>query len=308
MSKSAWQLLWRLLLPAFAAAALAWTCALLWHGWPDLYRNLVHVSVGWLLFTLLGTALSAYLGFEAFRSLVLRVRPGVFDRPRLGHLYFTAQLLKHLPGRVWGVAYQSSVGTGVSASEWIGINAAHMLLSTTFAVGTAMVVFGFMILWPAGVAVMALGTVLYTKLWHRRPVMLVQALIHRLPGPAFSRLSDALGSFAEPDTAFKIRIAALQGTCWAIYLVAWGGYGFAWPGLGFRNGVELCALYTIAWFAGYASLVSPSGMGVRELVFVLLAHNFPTDAVAGLAILGRAMLLGVDILLGLSFAPFTKPR
>ena len=66
----------------------------------------------------------------------------------------------------------------------------------------------------------------------------------------------------------------------------------------------LCALYVIAWMAGYFSLVTPSGLGVRELVFVFLAHRFPPDAVAGLAIFGRAMLLVADILLGAIFGPF----
>jgi uncharacterized membrane protein YbhN (UPF0104 family) len=69
----------------------------------------------------------------------------------------------------------------------------------------------------------------------------------------------------------------------------------------------MCAYYMVAWFVGYVSLLTPSGLGVRELVFAWLAKDFPPDAVALMAVVGRVSLLAVDLALGLAFAPFV-PR
>ena len=78
-------------------------------------------------------------------------------------------------------------------------------------------------------------------------------------------------------------------------------YGIAWPSLTALDGIRLCGIYTLAWFFGYISFVSPSGLGVREAAFFLLAKDFPPDAIAGMALLGRVTLLLVDIILGLIY-------
>ncbi len=57
----------------------------------------------------------------------------------------------------------------------------------------------------------------------------------------------------------------------------------------------------LAWFVGYVSLLTPSGLGIRELVFVWLANEFPPDAVALMAVIGRISLLAIDLVMGLIF-------
>lgn len=293
---------------ALAATSLVWACLLLWHAWPDLERNLPRMALRWLLLTFIGTLASAYLAFEAFRELLERLRPGAFGRLQLAHLYFTAQLMKHLPGRVWGVAYQSSTGTGASIAEWIAINATYMLLSTAFALASSTVLLAWWYAWSASALVLAAALALYFGLWQRAPMRLVLDLLQRVPKRSFTRLADALAPFVAVEARFKVRVFGLLATSWVLYFLAWGCFGLAWPGLDLRNGIVLCALYTLAWFAGYISFLTPSGIGVRELVFVLLAHNFPADAITAMAILGRMILLLVDIAFGLAFSPFTRVR
>jgi uncharacterized membrane protein YbhN (UPF0104 family) len=72
--------------------------------------------------------------------------------------------------------------------------------------------------------------------------------------------------------------------------------------------MQLCAFYMVAWFVGYVSLLTPSGLGVRELVFAWLAKDFAGDAVALMAVVGRINLLFVDLFMGLAFAPFAPRR
>ncbi|KQZ80046.1 hypothetical protein ASD55_05020 [Rhodanobacter sp. Root561] len=266
------------------------------------------MHAGWLLVALVGNVISGYLGFEAFRALFRLMKPEAYGRLHLAHLYFTAQLMKHLPGRVWGVAYQSSTGDRASLAEWVSITVAYMVLTTCFAVWVAAIVLGFMRAIGWGWFASILGLSIYLMGWHRRVLNALFALFRKLPGRAFNRLGDALLPFVNVETNYKMRVLVLFAANWLVYLVSWAGYGLAWPDLTATDGIQLCAIYTVAWLVGYLSLVSPSGVGVRELVFVLLAHRFPTDVVAGLAVFGRVALLASDVLLGMLFSPFRPAR
>lgn len=285
-------------------AALAWTVWLLWDSWPALRRSLPDLRYGWLILTLLGSTISGYLGFEAFRALFNQVCPGTYRRSSLAHLYFTGQLMKHLPGRVWGLAYQSVSGHQATLAEWFSVSVMFMMLASFFALAVSGTVLGFALDWRRGVAVLAIGLGVYFLGWNRRALLVLLDFLGKLPSRAVRRIADALRAFADVDPPFKLRILCWFVANWLIYLISWAGYGLAWPGLTISDGVWLCALYTLAWFVGYVSLISPSGIGVRELVFVLLAHRFPPDAVAGMAVLGRFMLLVVDVILGIVFVPF----
>lgn len=304
MAEASWRRRWRWLCMPLALAAFAWTVWLLWGALPALYATLPRLKLCWLLLILCGNVVSGYLGFEAFRALFDRARPGLYQRRSLAHLYFAGQLLKHLPGRIWGVAYQSSTGHRATVAEWIGVTTVYMMLSSGFALWVAMGVLGFMHGWVWGLLALASGGAIYVLLWRRLPLIALLNLLRKFPLRALARLCDAIEPFADVDARFKRVIWCWFITSWLVYLLAWTGYGLAWPSLNASDGVWLCAIYTVAWFAGYISLVSPSGVGVRELVFVLLAHRFPPDAVAGMAVLGRVVLLFVDILLGAIFISF----
>lgn len=304
MADSAWRRHWRWVFLPVTLGALAWTVWLLWGSLPELRENLPKLKVRWLLWVLIGNTLSGYLSFEAFRALFNRMRPAAYGRLALAHLYFTGQLMKHLPGRIWGVAYQSSAGPLASLAEWVSVTAIYMVLTTGFALWVAATVVGFMFHWEWGLLAIAAGSVIYALLWQPHPLGIVLTSLRKVRLRAIARLCDALQPFVAVDVQFKRTVWLWFVAGWVVYLLAWIGYGLAWPNLTASDGIWLCAMYTLAWFVGYISVVSPSGVGVRELVFVLLAHDFSPDAVAGTAILGRVMLLGVDVILGGAFLSF----
>lgn len=304
MSDITWRRRFRVLLVPLAMAALGWAVFLLWDAWPQLRLNLPRLQVRWLLLPLVGTMVAGYLGFEAFRTLFNQMRPGLFQRLELAHLYFTGQLMKHLPGRIWSVAYQSSVGDRASLPEWISVTVAHMLLSIWFALWTSTSVFGFMLEWQLGVLAFVAGAGIYVLGWHPRLLGWMPRLLGRAKAGGLTSLAVAVQSLLRVDARFKLIVGFWLLGSWFLYLIAWGGYGMAWPNLSAADGIWLCAMYTLAWFVGYISLITPSGIGIRELVFVLLARDFPPDAVAGMALLGRFTLLLVDVILGGLFAPF----
>jgi uncharacterized membrane protein YbhN (UPF0104 family) len=71
------------------------------------------------------------------------------------------------------------------------------------------------------------------------------------------------------------------------------------PGVGPLDGLVLCALYSLAWALGFLVIVTPSGLGVRELAFAAMARDFPPEIIAYTVVVARLGLLGADMLLGL---------
>jgi len=297
---------WKWLCIAVSVLALIWTAGLLWKAWPAISLALPRLHVSWLVLALIGMAVSAYLAFEAFLELFREISNRSSRRLHVAHLYFTGQLMKHLPGRVWGIAYQATASRAASVAQWLSVNAAFMVLTTGFAVWVALAALGLMRAPVYGLIGFFVGLVAYVIGWHPRVLGFACNCLIKVRWRALHELGNALTSYVTSSTAFKLRVFVLFFLSWLVYLMAWAFFGVAWPGIGPGNGVLLCAFYTVAWLIGYLSLISPSGLGVRELAFVALAHKFPPDVVAGVAIIGRASLLVIDIAMGLIFLPFRK--
>jgi hypothetical protein len=293
------------LLLAISALALAWAIGLLWRAWPEVYANLARMQAGWLALVVLGASFAACVNFEVFNALFAQLRGGAIGRLQLAHLHFTAQLMRHLPGRVWGVAYQSATG-GASVAEWVGVNAMYTVLSSASAVWISLTIYSATRDAIAGTAVFALGALAYFVCWSPRVFAALTWLLSNLPFAG--KLAAALSAFGTVPLRLKWRLLLLLTVGWAIYYASWAGYGLAWPGLAPQAAIAMAALYTLAWLIGYLSFVTPSGVGVREFAFVLLAQDYPPDAVAAMAVFGRIILLLVDVVLAATFSPFSLRR
>lgn len=292
-----------------SAVALGWVGALLWRTWPAFMDGLGQVDRSAMLAGFVLVAVASALVFEAFRPLARVSGIAGLTPLQLGHLHFTSQLLRHLPGRIWGIGYQIAGGRPAgSAGAWLVANVLHMALAIYFALLTSAVVLLYrkditvaMLAGATGIFFCAVGWRLGRS---RRLTRRLRAVGGRV-GAAFALVLDSLARARAVDAGH----AALAFVAsWVAMYGAWLCFAFAYPGLDAIDGTRLLALYMIAWFAGYASLLSPSGLGVRELVFAALAHDAGADAVAYLAIAGRVSLLAGDLLLGLAFAPFAPGR
>ena len=300
---------WRIAAFVVSAASLAWVVWLLASVWPDLaaHRNqlrAVPLLEGFALSTLASCA-----AFGAFALLVPICGVGGLSRRDIAHLYFTGQLLKHLPGRVWGIGYQWAANSRIgSFQNWLLANLAHLLLATYFALWIAALV--LMLLQGAGfgLAVFLAGSAGFALSWS------IVSWLSKRQWPAWvpARLAafrDATGSAvarATPGVRAKIYVFFLASSL--LYYASWYLYGESYPPLGARGAVQLCAYYMVAWLVGYLSLLTPSGLGVRELAFAWMAHDFPGDSIAYMAVVGRASLLAVDLALGLAAIPFAPRR
>ena len=300
---------WRLFGALVTVASIAWMLLLLANVWPVLSARLDDVDPAFLCLGVMLLTISVYLNFEAFAALAGMMGIARMPRRQLAHLYFIGQLLKHVPGRIWGVGYQSAAGSSSApAGTWLLANLVHMLLATIFALWSIGVVLaGVQGLLP-GLLAMIGGALVYAGCWRHASSAWLQRAVGKIPGRLGKLLRECMETMALTPAAVRMRLTSAYAISLLLLYCAWALFGLAFPVLGPLDGIRLSAMYMIAWFVGFVSLLTPSGLGVRELTFAWLAHGFGMDVVALMAIVGRAALLLADLLLGLLFAPFFPER
>lgn len=286
---------WRRIGQVVSISAVGWV---IWQ-WRDQWPQVGRVLAGADPFVFaLGLALAgagAYLTVFSFYRLVKRCVVADATYREVAHLYFASQLLKHLPGRVWGIGYQMARGRSRGgAMAWVAANIAQMGLATYFAL------------------VISASVLLALDSAMRAVVFLISAGVAYLAAPPLGRLA---GKRLSPGQRFPRAMKvletylALPGKDWAgvafIFLLsgvlqylAWVAFGSATGLLSPEDAIHLFALYLLAWFVGWISLFTPSGLGVREVVFLALATSFEPEAVAAMAVIGRASMLVTDLLAG----------
>lgn len=298
---------WRVLAALLTLASIALVVRLIVQAMPGIVAHSRDIDWQRLVIAQAFATIASGFAFLAFAKLLPALRIEGYRLRQLAHLYFTAQLFKHLPGRVWGVGYQwMASGKTTTIGGWVLANALHMLLSTYFALWSATIVIAFTALVPAGFAVLVVGALGCQLLWHAPTWLAAMPWI----GPLARRRlgDDTLKISVRIAPARRLTILLLFAWSWIFLYASWYLNGLAYAPLGGAGGLRMCAYYMIAWFVGYISLLTPSGLGVRELVFAWLAQDFPNDAIVLMAVIGRVSLLVVDLSLGLAFAPFAPRR
>jgi hypothetical protein len=141
-------------------------------------------------------------------------------------------------------------------------------------------------------------------LWRNGVLNLIFGFIKKSKREFVKQTMDDLSFYFRISVRDKLLLLIIFLFWWALYYLSWALFGLSWPGLGFVNGVYLCAAYMIAWFVGYLSFFTPSGLGVREAVFVALSIGYPPEAIAAIILYGRFALTFADIVLGMIHLPF----
>ncbi|MBS7349383.1 MAG: hypothetical protein KIG95_04375, partial [Comamonas sp.] len=99
MNNHSWQERWKPFFVILSFASIFWVAYILFDGIKDLKNNFANINLYWLFFVLVFNIFSGYFGFEAFYLIFNTIKPNTYKKKFLGNLYFTAQLMKHLPGR-----------------------------------------------------------------------------------------------------------------------------------------------------------------------------------------------------------------
>lgn len=206
-------------------------------------------------------------------------------------IYLQAQIVRYLPGKIWGIVYQSQRMSDTHQSSAV-VMANLWQMATTNALSAGLVMSLLLSLrYSYAWALLLIPVVIAVEWLHRHPSMetwTLKQLSRFLP-----RLAPLAGS--EPLSPMPWKGTAMLCSEWAFYFLA-----FACMLDGLVDGHRLFLLAT--WYGGasllaLAAFVVPAGIAVREAIFVAAPQLTQVDAatLAITAALARLVFLGSEI-------------
>ncbi len=208
--------------------------------------------------------------------------------------FYLSMLAKYIPGRIWGATGRILLSKSEGVPE--GTSALGILLETLLLMVSAAAVGGLAITqWP-GELPWQLRLILLASpsfLFFLHPMFLGRLI------PYLSRRFPTRVTHPErmPDFRSMVLIAGIYCGIW----IWWGaGFFFALRAISqvtIDHFVPLVGGNTLAWLAGFVAVISPAGMGVRELILMsLTAGDIGTGPAALAAVITRIFTLASEMI------------
>ncbi len=231
-------------------------------------------------------------------------------------LFHLANILRNLPGRVWGIVRLLSlshrIGLGkIATGSCLTI---HVFIETAFGGLIAIYLLFSKQMQAAALGVMEKFTgnkLVFTLIIIVTIVTGIVVCLLILKSKVSIHLRHFLNNLQLKGTPLFQKSYVMQ---WiyvlACHILLWICQGFAFylfvrsfTDVPWTNATTLTACYAFAWICGFLSFLTPSGLGVREgLLSLLLACLMPTPHATFVALLCRIwMLLGELVLAGVAY-------
>lgn len=217
----------------------------------------------------------------------------------VARMHFFGQILRYLPGRLWGVVYQASIAPeNVSKIRLARANVDWMLLSMSVnAVAASLIIAASLNISATLIAVIGLvgGAALLLV-----PLGGLDYLLVRLTGIMSGRIRRVMQMTASTPLSLTKSICLLTTLLlsWGSYTVGWCVLSYVFPVFANIDMIDISAAYTLASVVGIVSVVAPAGLGVREASFMLIASGMaPSQTLAFFAVFGRVWLMSLDVFL-----------
>lgn len=265
--------------------ALLFLALLMRSQWQALQTHEWHLSPGWLLISFLPWGLSMALEIEMWRSILFGIGETTSSRQRklswsaATQIWFLSAIIRYIPGNVWqplGMA-QLSAQEGIRPAATFTSIVVHQALS--------------------GLAVALMGTTYFLWVGQLGILRFLLPILIAVPALAIglqarwleSLLNWLLRRVGRDPLHLNFSSRTLAGLVLG-YIVSWSllGLGFAalvraLTPIGWDILPHLIPAFALAWLIGYLSLLTPSGLGVREGVLVWLLGGLLTMPVATVA-------------------------
>jgi len=283
--------------------ALGFMVALVSTQWQALQAFQWQVRPAWLVLSLVGLWLAWLLELSVWRFL-LSTLGGNLRWGRAAETWFLSNIVRYIPGNVWqflGMA-ELAADDGVSRVTTFASIALHQALSTAVGMVLAAVYF----------AVAGKGALLDAI----RPFLWLIPLGLLLCNPRFLEwsLNTLLRLFKRPPIKVTLtwpQLALILLGYLGVWLIM--GSAFALLAASFtpvtpQQVAALIATWAAAYVIGYLSMITPSGLGVREGVMILLlAPLFPAPIPTIIALAARLWMVIAEVV-GASIALVVRTR
>lgn len=283
---------------------LIWLGFLITEESDQLWDRFSSANPRWLCAIIPLAVLNALLTAKCFALLLSHHAGRPIPFSYAAHLLFVSQVVRHLPGRFWGILYQvQETREHLPTLATLRANFDFLWLSTAFAVMLSSLVVANLKLGNMIAMILLLFGLggLAWLLCYDWVSLLPDKLAKWLPKRIYRLLAELRETRAHTYRQAALLLGISLAT-WIIYFFIWHLYGKLFSGLANINLAYACAAYTLAWLAGFLSMITPSGLGVREAVFLLFSPELGSAAtLAWLAVFIRVWMLVLDLLMFLIF-------
>jgi hypothetical protein len=229
--------------------------------------------------------------------LVSTLVPHRLDDARLAMAYAVGQIVRYLPGKVMGLLFQANVLRGEVPTGTIALALlVQMVLAYCCAGAIAVAILGAA--WIAHPWPLALLAPAAALLWHAQRAAWTQRALRCLPYIG-RRLGGTAGGVLPRSRTSALALTLFAN--WVPFLAGW-----AWllrDTHTFAQSMVFAAVYLAASIASTAMIVVPSGIVVREAIFIWLGarYGIPMVQLLFYAALARLALTAADALNALIF-------
>lgn len=249
------------------------------------------LNLGYIAVSLIPAMISIFIAACIYYLLLSRITPNLPPIKFVMKSFVSSQVVRYLPGKVWGVFYQAQATAGlISARDTIKANIEHFLLVNINSIAVAIAVFTY---YMEGI-VTALSFFFIAEVFiflNLRTSFLrrVVSVTSRLSGldrePFYSRRS---------NNKDMLILSLLQAE-WLFYFIACVLILPAYFSI--ESAVVVATCYAIAWLIGALSIVLPSGLFVREASFIWLGSllGFPLADLLAFSVVARILFTLADL-------------
>ncbi len=274
--------------------------------WPALVLSVVLLVLGRAMAT------------ESWRRVLLALGESLSYRVAL-YFWYVSNLVRYVPGNVWQVA------TLMVLSEREGVSKTNALLSQAVYSVIALSMAGLFGLWLLPVPnqyqpyILVLLLAVVLTLAQPRVFRLIVRLSRwsldkmkaRLPrGQGAASGGPAPAAHAGPTLTFAGLLLTPLASCamWTFNGIAFFLFVRSLSPLSLNQLPAFIAIYSAAYFVGYVSFITPSGLGFREgAMALLLAPYLPMSIAVAIAFAARIWMT-ISEFLGLGLAALLVPR
>lgn len=231
----------------------------------NVWRSLRHLNYAWLLGSIVVFQVWFLLRFLAWEFIVQR-HGSESQRHITLRTWTLSELARYVPGNVWSFAakYRGSVIGGAKPA------------ATLQALGIE----GFSQMTGAGLTAIALYDLKH--LWW---VALIIIFLFPVLVPSLIRILSKWKRWSEVPKISVVESLGLllwYSAVWALFGLATAMTYWSFPNVPPVTLLWLTGVNVAAWFIGYITLITPMGLGVREVAFVKLTAGVVPTAMASL--------------------------
>lgn len=252
-------------------------------------------AVKWIYFSL--SIIIALLGNLLLGSLyaILLNKYGIdFNRGLAYRIFFYSQIAKYIPGKIWSIWYQAA-----------NLTSSHAVASVLFAnidlaLSSVILVSGISIAIVLAKISLAMAVIATAVLFYAFLFVVTKCLPFNLS----SRLSIYLINKKNRWCVCR-EISPSSYVCYVfvlytvLYVASYVLMLISVFGISIYSAVTYTAYLGLAWVVGVLAVISPSGLGVRELFFVFITQTMVLDVsldqIAAIAVVSRAWSVVLEL-------------